>query len=240
MSAPPSSQLRRALLVTSAAWLTGCSQMPVMGGGPSVDAPTYHVGDRWVYRAQDGFMTPVRWEETREIVSAGPAGYTVRITQRGPTVDKVRTEQWSSPGRVKVGAVFDEETRRFAQDLERYEFPLAPGKSWNQWVRNFNEDTKREGQINRHVRVGGWRTITTPAGTYEAIALDVVMHLDDDEFWRWGSDCTYRLWYAPAVRAVVREEKESQYVEKGGGPDNGPLRSQHALLELTSFTPGNG
>lgn len=238
MATTPHLHVRRALLACGAALLAGCSQLPVMGGGPSVDAPTFQVGDRWVYRAQDGFMTPVRWEETREIVSMGPSGYTVRVTQRGSTVDKVRTEQWSAPGRVKVGAVFDDETRRFAQDLERYEFPLAPGKTWNQWVSNYNEDTKREGKINRYVRVGGWRSISTPAGTFDAIALEIVMHLDDDEFWRWGTDCTYRYWYAPSVRGIVREEKEAQYVEKGGGPDNGPLRSQHALLELVSFTPG--
>jgi len=91
MSLAPASHFRRALLLTGAAWLVGCSQLPVMGGGPVADAPTYRVGDRWVYQAQEGFRTPVRWEETREIVSAGPDGYTVRVTQRGPSMNKVRT-----------------------------------------------------------------------------------------------------------------------------------------------------
>jgi len=237
MSLAPASHFRRALLLTGAAWLVGCSQLPVMGGGPVADAPTYRVGDRWVYQAQEGFRTPVRWEETREIVSAGPDGYTVRVTQRGPSMNKVRTEQWTGPGRVKSGALFDDETRRFEQDLERYEFPLAPGKSWNQWVRNYNEDAKRAGEINRYVRVGGWRSIETPAGTFDEIAVEIVMRLDDEEFWRTATNCTYRYWYAPAVRSVVREEKEAQYMEKSGR-DSPWVRSQHGLLELTSFTPG--
>jgi hypothetical protein len=230
-------QMRHALLAGATTVLLGCSQLPVMGGGPSVEAPTYHVGDRWVYRAQEGFRTPVRWEETREIVSAGAEGYMLRVTQRGPAVDKVRMEQWSTAGRVKVGALFDDETRRFEQDLQRYDFPLEPGKTWNQWVRNYNEDARRAGEINRYVRVGGWRTIETPAGSFDAIAVEIVMQLDDDEFWRGPTNCTYRYWYAPAVRSVVREEKEAQYRDKSG-MEKPWLRSQHGLLELTSFAPG--
>lgn len=237
MSAQPVSKMRRTLLSGVAALLAGCSYMPVGGGGPTVEAPTLHVGDRWVYRARDGFMVPVIWDETREIIAADNNGYTVRVTQRGPSVNNVRTEQWSAPGRVKVGALFDQETRRFEQDLDRYAYPLAPGKTWNQWVRNYNEDAKRSGEINRWVHVGGWRNITTPAGSFDAVALEVVMHLDDEEFWRTKTDCTYRIWYAPAVNAMVREEKEAQYIEKSGR-DSPAIRSQSALLELVSYTPG--
>ncbi|HZQ62112.1 MAG TPA: hypothetical protein VFC24_12225 [Casimicrobiaceae bacterium] len=239
MSARPICSVRRGLVFGSAALLASCAMLPVMGGGPAVEAPQYRVGDRWVYRAKDGFMRPVVWEETREIVSAGPNGYVVRVTQHGPSVDNVRTEQWSAPGRVKVGALFDAETRRFEQDLDRYDFPLAPGKTWNQWVKNYDQDAKRAGEINRWAHVGGWRSIATPAGTFDAIAVEVVMHLDDAEFWRTNTDCTYRIWYAPAVKAMVREEKEAQYIEKSGR-DSPAIRSQSALLELLSFTPGKG
>ena len=29
------------------------------------------------------------------------------------------------------------------------------------------------------------------------------MRLDDEEFWRSATNCTYRYWYAPAVRSVA-------------------------------------
>ena len=45
------------------------------------------------------------------------------------------------------------------------------------------------------------------------------------------------LLYSPAVRGMVHEEKEAEYLEKGGF-ENTSLRSQHAVLDLTSFTPG--
>jgi hypothetical protein len=172
------------------------------------------------------------------VTAVTPEGVTVRVTQKGPAVDNVRTEVWASPELVRVGAAYDEETRRFATPLVRYDYPLAPGKSWNQRIRNFNEMTKKEGVISNYARVGGWDKVTTPAGTFDAIRVRVLRRLDDEEFWRWPTECNYLIAYAPSVRGAVREEKEAQYLEKGGPDGMVPIRSQHAVLELMSFTPG--
>ena len=141
---------------------------------------------------------------------------------------------------MKVGAVFDNETRRFVTPLERYRFPLAAGAAWSRFVDDFNEATKETGQINHFVRVRGWEKVTTPAGTFDALVLHVMMWLDDEQFWRFATQCNYTVWYAPAVRGVVREEKRAEYKEKGGDMDSGAqIRTQNALVELVSFTPGS-
>jgi hypothetical protein len=81
--------------------------------------------------------------------------------------------------------------------------------------------------------------VTTPAGTFDAVRLLVIMRLDDEEFWRWPTDCTYTVWYAPAAKASVREVKRADYLERASGPDaKARLPSQNALVELVSFTPG--
>lgn len=219
--------------------LAGCAGVGAPGSGASADIPTYRVGDRWVYHANEGFRTKTVWEETHEVVAIGADGITVRITQKGPSTDVARTELWSAPGQVKIGAVYDNQTRRFATPLQRYDFPLAGGKVWNQWVENYNEFTKKSGQINRYVRVRGWDKVSTAAGTFDAVSMQVIMRLDDDEFWRWGTECNYAVWYAPAVHAVVRAEMDAQYREKDGSVDGGGvIRTQHEMLELVSFTPG--
>lgn len=205
--------------------------------GPDATAPAYRVGDRWVYQAEDGFRQRSTWVETHEIVGVGPDGIMVRITQQGAAIDSVRTEHWSAPGQVTVGAIYDNETRRFAMPLQRYNFPLAPGQIWNQWVDNVNETAKTEGAINRYVVVGGWENVTTPAGTFNAIQLRVLMRLDDDQFWRGPTTCDDLVWYAPAVRAVVRSQRNAGYIERGG-PDAASVWTQHAVLELREFTPG--
>lgn len=217
----------------------GCAGLGMAGSGPAADAPAYRVGDRWVYRAEDGFRVKTPWEETHEVVAVGADGVTVRVTQKGPSIDVARTEQWPAPGRLKTGALFNSETRRFGTPLILYEFPLAEGKAWNQWVDNYNEATRATGSINRYVRVRGWEKVTTPAGTFDAIAMHVIMRLDDEEFWRDPTTCSYVVWYAPAIRGAVRENRDAQYMEKGGDMDaKTVVRTLHAVLELVSFTPG--
>lgn len=229
------------LLVAGCAFPGGATTPVTEAGHAAVEAPHLTVGMRWVYRARDGFRVPVVWTETREIVAHDARGYTVRITQRGPSVDGTRTETWSAPGIVRVGALFNDETRRFKTPLERYRFPLVPGASWNQWIDNYNETTKKAGQINQYVRVVGWDHITTPAGTYDAIRLRVLMRLDDEEFWREPTTCNDLIWYAPAAGAPVREEKNCEYRERGDHRDGiDVIPTQHALLELESYTPGPG
>jgi len=227
--------------VCALASLAGCAGGPgSAGSGPPAEAPAYRVGDRWVYHGDDGFRVKTEWDETHEVTAIGPDGITVRITLKGPTTNVTRTELWSAPGQVKVGAVYDNDTRRFAVPLQRYDFPLAAGKNWNQWAANYNEATKQSGSINYWVRVGGWEKVATPAGTFDAISMQVVMRLDDETFWRYATTCNYVVWYAPAVRGVVREERRAQYVEKSNGTSGGAgtIRTQYGVLELTSFTPG--
>jgi hypothetical protein len=224
--------------VGTLAALAGCASAPEAGSGLVAEAPAYRVGDRWTYHGDDGFRVKTEWDETHEVTAIGPEGITVRIDAKGG-MSVARTELWSAPGQVKVGAVYDNETRRFSGPMERYDFPLAPGKSWNQWVRNFNEFTKETGEINRYVRVGGWEKVAVPAGSFDAVKMQVLMRLDDGTFWRWPTTCNYTVWYAPAARAVVRAELDAQYAEKDGGLEGGAeVRTQHTVVELVSFTAG--
>lgn len=206
--------------------------------GPSAAAPSVHVGDRWVYHAREGYRLGTEWDETHEVIAAGAEGITVKVTLAGPDVSGSRTEVWSAPGMVRSGSLMDIETRRFATPLERYAFPLAPGQTWNQWVRDFNESTRREGEINRYVHVAGWERIATPAGTFDALRMRVFMRLDDEEFWRGPTECSYLVWYAPSVGATVREEKSARYFEKSDRRDGGAIRAQNTEIQLVSFHRG--
>jgi hypothetical protein len=217
------------------------SLSPGVTGDPSlaVPAPIYRVGDRWIYRVRDGFSSPQIYEETHTVTSLGADGATVRVAIKGPKTDFERTERWAAAGKVSQGSLFDIETRRFREPLERYRFPLQPGASWSQFVDNYNELTQKEGRINHYVRVGGREPITTPAGTFDAIRLNVFMHLDDEEFWRTQTDCNYQVWYAPSVKGVVREVRRADYSHKPIGREGiGRLPAQYTIVELVSFTPG--
>jgi len=220
--------------------LAACAT-PVTGGapGPAADAPSLKVGDRWVYRGKDGYRVPILWEETHQITAIGPDAITVSITGKGTMGDYQRTETWSAPGVVRVGAVFETETDRFEPSLLRFKYPLTPGETWSQSVRNTDQPRGPYGPIQRQVSVGGYESVTTPAGTFDAIRMRIFMQLDDETFWRFPTQCNYVLWYAPAVKGWVKQEQRSYYREKD--TTSGALvPGQNATIELVSFTAGGG
>jgi len=227
----------RFLISLGAVTLSGCAGTDFgTASGPPVAAPALKVGDRWLYRGREGFRAPVVWEETHEVTSVDANAIQVRVTYAGDVVSGSRAEVWATPGFVRVGSLMDIETREFVDPLKRYPFPLTPGQTWNQWVTNLNQTTHKVGQINRYGHVLGWDKVATPAGTFDAVRLRIFMRLDDEEFWRHPTQCNYLVWYAPAVGASVREEKDAEYWEKSDRMDGmGAVRAQHTLLELVSF-----
>ena len=80
------------------------------------------------------------------MIAVDAQGIAIRVTQKEPTINTSRSERLSAPGLVIQGAMFDIETRRFDVPLERYRFPIDAGRSWSQWITNFDESTRQEGR----------------------------------------------------------------------------------------------
>ncbi len=231
---------RRTFLgAVSATALGACVSVGGTAGAP-VPAPTLRVGDRWVYNARDGFRVPVQWTETHEVIGVAANAIEVRVALRGETIDTVRTEHLLAPGIVVSGAVFNnDETREFMPPLERYRFPLTFGESWTQNLRNAVSPLNgQRPQINRFVRVGGFESVTTSAGTFDAVLLRTIMSVDENNPFRWPFQCNYLTWYAPAVGAMVREVKTATYRERGDGREGIDIRAQNMTVELASWTRG--
>ena len=66
-----SRQLRLMVATACLLLITGCATTSGTPG-PSAAAPDYRVGDRWVYRVQDGFRNRVTWEETHRVSAVSP------------------------------------------------------------------------------------------------------------------------------------------------------------------------
>jgi len=225
----------RSVVVAAHLVLAGCATYSG-APGPAAPAPAFQPGDRFVYHVEDGFRLKTVWGETLTISTVTPQRITASIVAKGPTVDDSRSESWTSPGIVVSGAVFDNETRRFEPPLIRYRYPLNVGDHWQQRMRDADHDSRPYGGIERDVRVRGYEKVTTPAGTFDAMRIDVFMRLDDETFWRWATECAYTIWYAPALGVAVREHRRAWYSEKGGSVDGvARIQSQNARLELVSY-----
>ncbi len=230
---------RATALAAAALLVAGCTTVDLGNTpGPPVPAPVYRVGDRWVYHVVDGYRTRIEWDETHEVTAIDAQGITVKVSVKGPAVDVERTERWSAPGIVLQGALYEAETDRFDPPLVRYRFPLTPGESWSERVRDLDKPPGPYGPITRQVSVGGHERITTPAGSFDAIGMRAIMQLDDETFWRWPTECDYTVWYAPAAGAAVRERRRSHWIDKGGPDGAGSHPGQYAEIELISFSHG--
>jgi hypothetical protein len=220
--------------------LAACGTAPTtIGGaaGPAAEAPTLRVGDRWVYRASDGYRQKLVWEETHAITAVGSDGIHVDVTLKGPSIDIARSEVLAAPGVVRSGAVYEAETDRFDPALIRYRYPLTNGARWSQRVRDLGKPPGPYGPIDFDATVGGYESVTTPAGTFSAIKIRYLIQLDDETFWRYPTQCNYVVWYAPAAGQMVREEKQSYYMEKGDAV-SAQVPGQYSVYELVSFTRG--
>ena len=230
---------RRTFMLAAPAMLaSGCVSV---GGtaGPPTPAPTVRVGDRWVYNCADGYRVPVTWVETHEVTIIDSTGIAVRVTLKGPTMNYERVELWSAPGVVPIGSVYDDaETRSFQPSLIRYQFPLTPGAGWNQNLTNLNPENELRSTITRYVKVGGYTSVSTPAGAFNAIEMRTIMTVDDNNPFRFPFQCNYVTWWAPEVGAKVRETKYAEYRERGDGRDAINIRAQNTLIELASFSRG--
>jgi hypothetical protein len=230
---------REFLLAAPVLALSGCVSV---GGaaGPPAPAPALRAGDRWIYNCSDGFRVPVTWTETHEVVGIDSTGISVRVTLVGPTMNYDRVERWQAPGVVTVGSIYDDAfNRNFRAALIRYQFPLTPGGSWRQEVRYPNPENELVSNVQRYVRVGGYETVTTPAGTFNAITMRTIMSVDDNNPFNWPTQCDYVTWWSPEVGAKVRETKYATYRERGDEQAI-EIRAQNTLIELASYSRGAG
>lgn len=201
-------------------------------------APTYRVGDRWVYDVKSGIgLQTVTYQEIREVTAAGSGGIKLKVTGKTPAgADFSRTQDFTAPGTLRSGTLCLDEVRRYPTPLQVLAYPIAPGQRSSKWVDAVSDPGGNKGQINYSFRTQGWDKRTTPAGAFDAMRIDVYMTLDDSSAFRAGTNCNFSYWYSPAVRGTVRETRSAQFTEFSQGHQMVPVLN--ASYELASFTPG--
>jgi tetratricopeptide (TPR) repeat protein len=91
----------------------------------------------------------------------------------------------------------------YSPPLKYYEFPLTPGKTWQQTSIETNTKTDAIREHTLSAVVGDWETVTVPAGTFRGVKVTIQTELLDraTEQKSTGTDTS---WYVPEVRRSVR------------------------------------
>jgi hypothetical protein len=233
--------IKPALLPSAAALMlsvTFASTAPVSAADTqSAPPPAYKVGDRWVYAVKSGIgLNMTDYQETREVTAVDASGIKIKVSGRtSEGKDFTRVEDLAAPGQLRYGAPCLDEEYRFQTPLQRVAFPIVPDERSAKWVDVVAEPRGTKGQFNYYFHTLKWDKQTVPAGSFDAIRVDVLMMLDDASAFRNGTTCNFIYWYSPAVRGTVRERRTALY-----STTLTPTETQvlNASYELTSFTPG--
>jgi hypothetical protein len=224
-----------ALLTTIA--LAACQSTGSTSSFPPVAAPRLTVGDHWQYRITDNLRRGAVTMLDAEVVSITGGTAKLRLVYNEPTGRSEQTEEIDANGGLVVGALKEEQTRRFPTPLELYQFPLQAGQTWRQTVDTTSPETQLAAQILVYGTVQTQTQATVPGGSFDAIYVYRIVQLDDEQFFRTRTSRRDYVWFVPQVKGVAKETRDASYVLFGGGV-NSVVRTENTTRELLSFRPG--
>jgi hypothetical protein len=219
--------------ITALFWLAAGVAAPTEA---DISAPPLAVGDHWQYRITDNLRRGAQSQLDVEVISVtgGAARLRFRRADGGERTEWI--DEVDSEGGLRSGSLNREAVRPFDPPAKLLAFPLDKGKTWRQTINTPRKDTGIKDQILIYGKVNGPATVSVPAGRFDAIAVYRTVQLDDAEFWRSRTSRTDSLWYAPAVKAPVREKREALYSQRDRG--HAEVRTESTVYELVSFQPG--
>ena len=212
--------------------------LAVGGAAPlgDVAAPHLAVGDHWQYRITDNLRRGAVSQLDVEVVSLTGGKARLRFERSESAGRNEWFEEVDGAGGLAAGSLFREPPRTFDPPAQLLAFPLAKGKTWRQTIGTMRKDTGIKDQILIYGKVGGTSAVTVPAGAFDTVYVYRTVQLDDAEFWRSRTSRTDALWYAPAVKAPVREKREAKYTQRDRSQPE--VRTESTVLDLVSFRPG--
>ncbi len=214
--------------------LAGCASTPA---GPPIDAPRFAVGDHWQYRIVDNLRRGAVSQLDAEVLAVSGPAARVQLTVSDDSGRTLWTDEIEGGGSLRAGTLWRERARPFNPPVQLLDFPLADGKSWRQTIDTIHPDTELKDQILVYGKVDGRKTANVPAGVFDAVYVYRILQLDDRDFWRSRTTRRDAVWYAPEVKAPVREMRVAEYTELGG-QDMATVTTESTVIELVSFRPG--
>jgi hypothetical protein len=167
-----------------------------------VSIPLITVGDSYVYESVDP-DDPESSVSTRRTVTATKGKVVLSSLNLDTKRAKARSLYFDREWNLSGSRSPDGSGRDYSPPLKYYDFPLVPGKTWQQTTTETNIET---GAVKTHTvsgEVGQWETVSVPAGTFRGIRVHLLTELFDPSTGDRirGTDTS---WYVPEVRRSVK------------------------------------
>jgi hypothetical protein len=173
-----------------------------------VGFPPIRVGDTYVYRSgdPDGSAAPLTTRRTVTAITPNVVLSTLSLDSKSA---KPRTLRFDRQWNLLASRSPDGSGRDYAPPLRYYDFPLFPGKTWQQTT---TETDIRTGAVRIHTVAGlveDWDMVTVPAGTFRAIKVRLRTEVYDPKSGEHipGTDVS---WYVPELKRSVKSVTTGQ------------------------------
>jgi hypothetical protein len=162
------------------------------------ERPNVKVGDRWVFATRSTYGAKLE--------------YAWVVTSVSPT--RIEGTENGKPLALTPDLNIIESPQQKNSDERLLSFPLEVGKQWsyvNDYLLNDMTYGSLQGRNKVSVAVLGYEKVRVPAGEFDAFKLEAKGNWVSPQAPGPGeSNLTY--WYAPAVRAILKEELQSSYM----------------------------
>jgi hypothetical protein len=173
----------------------------------SIPAPDIQVGDSWTYDSIDGYKNVREFTIESRAAEVGAD----RIVFEWKRTDERASGSWI------VNRDLDWIERRSTSGSNvadpfypSLSFPLSVGKKWSQkvkFVARYEQEKTVEADLEG--RVIGWEKVTVPAGTFDALKIEVSgPYKGYSGNFNWKGLMRDVIWYAPEVKRPVRTQYE--------------------------------
>jgi len=161
----------------------------------------------------------------RKVVASENGKITVSATNIKSKSQKPRIIEFTKDWNLLSSRNADGSGSNFAPPIKYFDFPLYPGKKWQEKTTETNIKT---GAIKQHVIsaiVGEWETVSVPAGTFQGIKITLETELIDLATGEktTGTDTS---WYVQKVGRSVKSITSSRNIEG---------KEQQQIIQLISY-----
>jgi len=221
--------------------LAGCQvgQFPPAVNPPAqADAPQLAVGDTWIYRHTDGYTKLPRGTYTHTISAIAGDVVTVQVTAENGNV--VASDQFTREWNWLDRPMTNIQRFRYAPPYRAFQFPLQADTRWSVQMKATDVATGKVHDLARvDGKVDGWKRVTVPAGTFDAVAVHRSAYSGVEIFERTQEYIVEDDWYAPAVNNVAAGSYRSTYRDKtqNGDDDDGWRSNDWTRVELLEYRP---
>ena len=193
---------------------------PMVWAQEKVESPVWKVGDKWTYRADNG------WEWTFETIGDEKDLYSiVYIMSEGQMKGKwIRYYNKKDMNIVKVIRDGKEDKEECQRLNKLYNFPLFSGKKWTSCYSTYSQFSRYDIDMLIKYSAIGFEDVEVPAGKFRVFKVKVTQSAMGTEY-----KGNFHYWWAPDVRNLIKfETDKSDFWARGKGAD-------FQKFELVSF-----